>query len=250
MKTFVINLKRSHLRREHITKQLNSLGIDFEISEGVDAKNFTADEKKAYQDGLAQGTHSLEPGLFGSSWAHIRVYEKMVAENIPVALVLEDDILVFPEIKRVLEESWVKKDFWDFVHLGYQPASLALLRNWFRVSYNQARKRTSFWFVFILKIPVITSLYLFEMIRQLIRSRLKPGPVKFARSLYLGAGYLITLEGAKKILKIAYPIHYTGDQLFNRARFESGLKFYGYCPPPVLADTSFVSDAAQASVTV
>jgi glycosyl transferase family 25 len=247
MRTFVINLERSVERRENITRQLNAFNLPFEISWGVDAKNFTPEERAAFEQGLKEGTHSLPAGLFGSSWAHIKVYEKIVAEQIPVALVLEDDIIVSPEITRIIAEPWVQETFWEFVHLGYPPASWWLLRHWFAVSYQQAVQNPKFWPRFIVKAPIITCMYLYEMLRQSFWSKLKPQPVRFARTLYYGAGYLITLEGAKKLLGIAYPIHYTGDELFNRARKETNLKFYGYCPPPVAVNHKFDSEVVKAS---
>lgn len=248
MKIFVINLKRNPERRQNIELQLNALGLPFEISEGVDAQNFTETEQEAYVSGLKNGTHNLPPGLFGSSWAHIKVYEKIVARNLPLALVLEDDVILDPRLKQVLEESWIKESFWDFVHLGYPPASVTGLVHWFKVTYQQVKIRPGYAIKAAIKAPAVMALHLFEITREGWRGRFGPKPVKFARSLYLGDGYLVTLQGAKKLLSIAFPIHYTGDQLFNEARTEADLRFYGYCPPVVRPNGDFPSETGYIPV--
>jgi glycosyl transferase family 25 len=247
MRIFVINLKRSLDRRRNIEGQLNALGLPFEISEGVDALNFTPAEHQAYADGLKRGTHQLPPGLFGSSWAHIKVYEKILQEKIPQALVLEDDIYISPVLTRILSEPWVQQPFWDFVHLGYIPASWPGLRKWFAVAAREVRAHPRTAFKTACKIFPVIAVYVFEIVREFFRARLRPGPVRFGRSLYLGDGYLVSLDGARKLMKIAYPIHYTGDQLFNCARRESGLRFYGYCPPPISPNDHFPSETGYSA---
>ena len=48
MKIFVINLKRSPDRRVKIEKQLKSLGLEYEIYEGVDGQLLTDEQIKYY----------------------------------------------------------------------------------------------------------------------------------------------------------------------------------------------------------
>lgn len=242
VRIFVINLKRSAERRRNIESQLAALGLPFEISEGVDALNFSREEYGIYQETLQEGIHSLPPGLFGSSWAHIKVYEKIVDQQIPVALILEDDIRISSDLVRILGEDWIGRPFWEFVHLGYPSASFGQWRQWFLVSWRRTKANPRFGLYFALKAPVVSALYLFEIAREFVRKRLRPGPVRFARPLYLGDGYLLTLEGARKLLSIAYPIRYTGDRLFNQARVKAGLKFYGYCPPVVVPNDDYPSE--------
>lgn len=242
MRTFVINLKRLPERLHNIESQLKALNLPFEVSEGVDAMNFSPEEKEAFKTGLEKGSHSLTPGAFGSAWAHIRVYEKMVKEQIPVALVLEDDIVIKKDLTRILGENWIDDKYWDFVHLGYPPADWSGLKNWFAVSWQRTVEKPSFGIVVAIKMPIICSIYLFEYLRSEVMRRFCPAPARFVRSLYWGAGYVITLEGAKKILSIAYPIRYIGDQLFNRARTEANLRFYGYVPPPIRPNDDIPSE--------
>jgi len=239
MKIFVINLKRSPERRENIYKQLHSLGLEFEFIEGVDGKNFTQYEQYKYDQGKQLGTHNMIPGLFGSAWAHIRACEEVVKREIPYALILEDDIHIKPDIKRILEERWIDSDYWDFVHLGYSVGGFRLFKLWLKASWFNIKRKP--WFVpyVLVKLPYISVLYCFEALRQKVRARFSPAPVKFYRPVYLGSGYLVTLQGAKKILSIAYPIRYEGDRLFNQARIKTGLRFFGYCPPPITAGGEF-----------
>lgn len=247
MHVFVINLKRSQGRLENIEGQLSALGIKFQISEGVDAMNFSRDEEALYKEGLREG-RKLSPGHFGSSWAHIKVYERIVREKIPKALVLEDDVVISRELPRILKENWVNESFWEFVHLGYPSASWKGLKQWFFVSWQRTKCNPFFGIYFFSKIPFISSIYFYEFIREKVATKIRPAPSRFARPLYLGAGYLITLEGAQKILSIAYPIRFLGDQLFNQARVRVGLRFYGYVPPPIRTNDNFISEANLASL--
>ena len=236
MEILVINLKRSTDRRKSIEQQLDRLQLPFKFIEGVDAQNFTTEQSAKFEEGKSAGTHALRPGLFGSSWAHIKVYEHVISNNIPKALVLEDDLLIDKEILRILKEKWLEENWWDFVHLGYTPANWDLFISWCKISWQRIKHKPLFMFYALAKLPYIVILYSFEYIRQQIRSRIAPAPVRFMRPLYMGRGYFITQEGAKKIMQIAYPIRYAGDELFNQARVQSGLRFYGYCPPPLLDD--------------
>lgn len=61
---------------------------------------------------------------------------------------------------------------------------------------------------------------------------------------------MLSLAGAEKIMKIAYPVRYVADQLTNRARIEVGLKFYGCVPPPIKKNKgNFVSDTTKVKIS-
>ncbi|MEX0909948.1 MAG: glycosyltransferase family 25 protein [Candidatus Paceibacterota bacterium] len=242
MKIFVISLKRSHERKESISSQLETLGLRYEFIEGVDGKNFTPKEQLKYDEGKRLGTHTMSPGLFGSAWAHIRACEEVIKRELPYALILEDDIYVGPEIKRILSEEWINSGYWDFVHLGYSVGGFQLFRSWLKGTWFHIKKQPLFVLYALIKLPYICVMYTFEAIRQNIRVRFASAPVRFYRPVYLGSGYLVSQSGAKKILSIAYPIRYEGDRLFNQARTKAGLRFFGYCPPPIRTCAEFGTD--------
>lgn len=238
---FVINLKRSPERRVFMENQLQALGLSFEIVEGVDWKLFTPEQQDAYEKGKADGTHKLSPGLFGSSSAHLKVYEHIQKEQIDRALVLEDDVYLGKNFAQVLQEPWVHEDWWEFVHLGYTTGSFALFKSWLRGSWYNIKKNPFFFLYALAKFPYIAFLYTFENIRARLRKS-HPAPVHFFRPVYLGSAYLVTLSGVQKMLSIAYPVRYEADKIFNQARIQKGMRFFGYCPPPASTVPSFGTD--------
>jgi hypothetical protein len=69
-----------------------------------------------------------------------------------------------------------------------------------------------------------------------------PGPRIFWRPLYHASAYLLTEEGAKKMLSLTYPIRFSADRLPNQARIRTGLRLRGYVPLMVRQNKSFESN--------
>ena len=92
---FVISLARAEGRRAAMRARLDKLGADYEIVDAVDGATLTADD---YGDNILRrdkfrrkfGREILD-GEIGCYLSHYRLWERMVAEKIPSALVLEDD---------------------------------------------------------------------------------------------------------------------------------------------------------------
>ncbi|AZP49580.1 glycosyltransferase family 25 protein [Rahnella aquatilis] len=101
MKIFVINLARSIERRASIEKQLSSLNLDYEIIEAVDGSQLSYEE-------ILQKTrvlnYAIGCGEIGCALSHINIYKKIVAQNIPQALILEDDALISLETVEVMNK--------------------------------------------------------------------------------------------------------------------------------------------------
>ncbi|MGV6478762.1 glycosyltransferase family 25 protein [Pantoea agglomerans] len=91
MRIFVINLARSTERRASIERQLDELKLDYEIIEAVDGSQLSYADIKRETRPL---NYALSCGEVGCALSHINVYKKISAENIPFALILEDDALV------------------------------------------------------------------------------------------------------------------------------------------------------------
>lgn len=93
---FIINLERSPERRQYIVAHLSSLGIPPTITNAVDGKALsmaTLVQDGTYDDALCQRTfdRSLSLGEIACSMSHLAIYRRMVEQDIPVALVSEDD---------------------------------------------------------------------------------------------------------------------------------------------------------------
>lgn len=86
---FVINLKSSVSRKETLQIRLNELNLPVEFIEAVNGYALSDSE-------LSQHTlpvnYAYMPGEVGCALSHQSIYKKMVTENIPAALILEDDV--------------------------------------------------------------------------------------------------------------------------------------------------------------
>ena len=93
---FVISLARAESRRAAMRARLDKLGADYEIVDAVDGATLTADD---YGDNILRrdkfrrkfGREILD-GEIGCYLSHYQLWQRMVAEKIPSALVLEDDV--------------------------------------------------------------------------------------------------------------------------------------------------------------
>lgn len=100
MKTYIINLERSPERRIYMEKVLkNHPLLDYEFITAVDGKFLSMEEREKLFDTkkfLERYSVEVRPGEIGCTLSHQRCYEKIVKDNEPFALILEDDIMPFP----------------------------------------------------------------------------------------------------------------------------------------------------------
>lgn len=112
MRTFLINLDRSVDRLEIAKNRAEEAGVSFERFAGVDGKELSPSRKRQetgrIRSWLAKG--GLNDGEIGCALSHIYIYKKMVEEAIPIALVLEDDVLYLGDVKKAIK---VVEDFVD-----------------------------------------------------------------------------------------------------------------------------------------
>ncbi|RHJ94922.1 glycosyltransferase family 25 protein [Parabacteroides bouchesdurhonensis] len=103
MKTYIINLKRSANRREHILKETARFPfLDVELVDAVDGRELSAQEEAR----LFDRQHFMDryhgripsPGEIGCTLSHRRCYHKLLQSDEEYALILEDDVVFsFPE---------------------------------------------------------------------------------------------------------------------------------------------------------
>ncbi|MBF9222124.1 glycosyltransferase family 25 protein [Hymenobacter ruricola] len=104
MKIFVINLARSTERRAFMEKQLGDQNLTAEFVAAVDGRTLTATDLATVCDEEALRPHPYwrTPGMVGCVLSHHAICQRMVADNIPVALVLEDDAKLSPQLAVAL----------------------------------------------------------------------------------------------------------------------------------------------------
>lgn len=105
---FVISLARSQDRRTRIAARLQELSLEFEFFDAVDGKDLSdyhhslvdysfADFRKTYGRPLSNGE-------VGCALSHALLYKKIVDENIPHAVILEDDALPNTEFAALIKD--------------------------------------------------------------------------------------------------------------------------------------------------
>lgn len=105
-RVFVINLDESVDRMAFMKEQLDRLGLKFERIAAVDGRRLTAAEiSKAYSpfwSWLLLGRF-MTAGELGCAMSHRLAREKIVSENIPWALILEDDVRIGTDLPSALD---------------------------------------------------------------------------------------------------------------------------------------------------
>jgi GR25 family glycosyltransferase involved in LPS biosynthesis len=246
---FVISLPTATARQAAIAKQLDALGATYEFVPGI----FGTDEQvmRRYDEALTtkERKKPMLIGERGCALAHALVHERIVREEIPVALILEDDIVFSLDFMTVLTAEVNRPDRnWDWLLFDYRYIGWSYLRDWLRATRQTIQARPSFFWYALLKSFYIFPLTLVEGVRDALARRFPywRGPGRFMRPLFNAGAYLLTLEGAKKLAPLTTPLRFTADELPNIARRRVGLRYFGYVPLIVKQNiVDFETDAGK-----
>lgn len=115
--SYVINLPKDQKRRDMMQKRLDEAGVPYEFFEAVNGYELGPDDMGFYDSKkrCRYFGRDLMPGELGCLLSHYKIYEKMDKENIPYAVVLEDDVIFeedFDEVLQALLDSDVE---WDVI---------------------------------------------------------------------------------------------------------------------------------------
>lgn len=246
---FIISLPTATARQAAIAKQLDALGAQYEFVPGI----YGTDERvmRRYDEALTiqERKKPMLIGERGCALAHALVHERIVREQIPVSLILEDDIVFPSDFMTVLasEVSRPGRD-WDWLLFDYRYIGWSYLKDWCRATRDTIVKRPSFFWYALLKSFYIFPLTLVEGVRDALARRFPSlrGPGRFYRPLFNAGAYLLTYEGAKKLAPLTTPLRFTADELPNMARRRVGLRYFGYIPLIVKQNTvDFETDAGK-----
>jgi glycosyl transferase family 25 len=100
--TYVINLARSPERRAHIREELLKTGVPYEFVSAVDGRDLDLHDQRVIDPAMLD-RNDFPAGSAGCALSHLRVYEKVVADGLDQALVLEDDVELPPDLEALLE---------------------------------------------------------------------------------------------------------------------------------------------------
>ncbi len=120
---FVITLEHAEARRKIIASRLDELEIPFEFHPGVDGRKIDLVSHPGYSKWKRRMFfgRDLSNGEFGCVLAHKSIYERIVAENIDVALILEDDAILCDELPSVVNALVQHQKNWDIVRFLGRP---------------------------------------------------------------------------------------------------------------------------------
>jgi glycosyl transferase family 25 len=204
---FVINLATSPERRRACAEQLVRLGLLPTFVDAVDGRRMSDAEIAAIvdEDGrLRRAPKPLTKAEVGCYLSHWQVLQRIVAEDLPQALVMEDDLLANDELPSVLAALNAKPlPPYDMIKLG--------------ISEPQVKPFT----------PILPLTESAELVRHhnVVNSNL---------------AYVITRAGAERFLRYGMPIRYPVDVAMNRA-WRHGMDILGVRPWPVTPNPAFAS---------
>lgn len=92
MLILVINLTRRPDRLAFMLSQLDALELAFERVEAIDGR----------QDNVGSGTDLITPVEIACALSHRKAWQRFLATDAPLCLILEDDVLIAPEAKHLL----------------------------------------------------------------------------------------------------------------------------------------------------
>ncbi|WP_263081125.1 glycosyltransferase family 25 protein [Endozoicomonas sp. Mp262] len=193
--TYVICLEREADRRRHIARHLESFNIDFQFSNAVDGRQLTEKEKNdKYSEKKAIDIRgrALAPGELGCYLSHCNIWHQMVEHNIQHALILESDAEFSEEAIAVINALNKFPADWELIMLYY--------RDCYPSFWNQA--------------PITNNTKL----------------VRFSNKSSCTTAYLLSLSGARKLLKHAYPLCLPVDDYMTGGYINKGVNLYAAYP--------------------
>jgi len=106
MKVLVINLRRSHQRRDRMIEQLNRLQLDWELVEAVDGQSLTDQEITTHCAAMSTEMRRdyLTPGAIGCALSHLKALQLTVMRGYERVCILEDDLLLPEDFPTILQE--------------------------------------------------------------------------------------------------------------------------------------------------
>ena len=128
--TYIISLARAKDRRRSITALLDADKVQYELTDAVDGEQLDLNNctppvrqdicferyvhrpKKGHEGSLV-----LSKGQVGCALSHIGLWKRMIAEQTPVALIMEDDARWQPDFWRIAEQLPAIEWHWDAVLL-------------------------------------------------------------------------------------------------------------------------------------
>jgi glycosyl transferase family 25 len=171
---FVISLEDAAERRQDLMDQLQAQGLTAQMFPAIDARKGVPAALEHLVDRpqtRKRMRRDMSAGEYGCALSHRTLYEKIVTEGLPGAIILEDDAIPHPS-------------FGDFVRAGDAEGKDMVVFDYIRVSVSRWREQT-----------VTAGVKLHQL---------------FARSTRT-TGYAVSQNAARKLLAETTPISHAAD---------------------------------------
>lgn len=200
---YVISLKSAIARRTAISRQLDSLGVAYEIKDAVDGASLDLSQLPLPlddQEFSRKNGKRLVKGEIGCYLSHYNLWRSIVTQDIPYAVILEDDAVLeddFPEIINALPNiGWQ----WDVIRLSSYGVSHDLLRKKYGDPPDICRRRA--WRRVLHKLsPIGHGRFL----------------VRYKRPVYDTACYMISCHAARVLLSHCDTMQHPIDVLYEQS---------------------------------
>lgn len=236
---FIISLMRRPTKLRRVISQLQQVGLSATIVDAIDGDAFTSQEEIASLGaqtlpgycGHKNTLPHLTTGQLGCFMSHFTVWQHMVDNNIPSAIILEDDFDLQEDFSKrlgeMLEEA--RGEPWNLMYLGRSPTEGDIRK----VSPHLSEPGYTLWTVgYIFRLDAARAL-----VNQQVQSRLAPLDHYFSIAMGKGLGghwnehamdWAIFIPQVLKGLAISPPLvmPYVGSMfLTDTAMFRNGTKF-------------------------
>lgn len=130
---FIISLDDAEQRRQPLLDQLAEQGLEWQVFPAVDARTGVPEEYEPLIDrenSYKRMRREMSNGEYGCALSHRSIYQKIVAEHLPGAVILEDDAILHPH-------------FGDFLRAGDAASADMVIFDYLRASVSRWRDRTA-----------------------------------------------------------------------------------------------------------
>ncbi|HID48025.1 MAG TPA: glycosyltransferase family 25 protein [Chromatiales bacterium] len=121
-RVLVISLPHATERRASIRRQLSEQGIEFEFIDAVYGKELPAEAlDRINRPLLRHYRRPFSPNEVGCYASHGKAYRKIAEEQIPLALILEDDALLKSDLNQLFATIDKFTTPWELINIGSVP---------------------------------------------------------------------------------------------------------------------------------
>ncbi|WP_232001902.1 glycosyltransferase family 25 protein [Shimwellia blattae] len=118
-------MKKDTIRRKDISDKLNSYGVSFSFIDAVDGKLIDDEivNRLNINGAASRKKRKITRGEIGCTFSHLLAYDNIINNNIPIAIILEDDAIVderFGDFVSCIDNSDFPHDCDDLYILGGQ----------------------------------------------------------------------------------------------------------------------------------